>query len=186
MKPLKLMIGAVAVSLGTSGAAGSECAALTTCAPIADTCTVADDDCLALGGSVVAGECQVAASVIRTGTYCVARPVHILGTGKIDAKSGGLWLKVGGDFVMDGGARIDANDDLPASDASECSMVPSSGSGAQSVRTVSTPMIRSCVSSAARSIKLRSSRTPPGQVRFASTASASDDRRRREPARRRK
>jgi hypothetical protein len=76
-----------------------------------------------LGGTVVAGECRISAQVFRTGTYNLNETLHILSTGAIDAKGGGITLNIctppaaAGtcDLVMDtptaaGGGQIRAND----------------------------------------------------------------------------
>src|SRR5215471_6686878 len=52
------------------------------------------DDCVALGGAIVAGECQITTAVARTGTFNLDETLHVTGTGRIDASGGGITLNV--------------------------------------------------------------------------------------------
>jgi hypothetical protein len=86
--------------------------------------TVRADDCVALGGSLVAGECQIASVQTKSGVFNLDETLRILGTGSITvpvvAGGNSLTLNInnGGDFVIDmpaapTGGRI-VNDDVAA------------------------------------------------------------------------
>ncbi len=65
------------------------------------------DDCIALGGSLVAGECQIASAQTKAGVFNLDETLHILGTGSITVPvaAGGNFLTLninnGGDFIID-------------------------------------------------------------------------------------
>lgn len=68
------------------------------------------DDCAALGGSIVAGECQVSGSHNASGSFTLDETLHILTGGKIITGAGGIDLTItSGDLIMEDGAFIDAN-----------------------------------------------------------------------------
>jgi hypothetical protein len=75
---------------------------------------LAADDCGALGGSIVAGECQVPAGLhAATGSFNLDETLHLLANAHIDATSApatGISLTMDGDLVMDAGSIIEADD----------------------------------------------------------------------------
>ena len=73
------------------------------------------DDCSALGGSLVSGDCVVSGSFIRHGNFNINESLHFLGNGSVDATGFGIRLAVNGDLVMEDGSVIEANDDVPPS-----------------------------------------------------------------------
>jgi hypothetical protein len=68
------------------------------------------DDCLALGGAMVVGECQISAPQTKSGAFTLDETLHILGTGSITvpALSGGnaLTLNIKGDLIIDVGGQV--------------------------------------------------------------------------------
>jgi hypothetical protein len=67
--------------------------------------------CTDLGGAEVGGECQVSSAVSASGTFTIGIPLHILAGGKITTGAAGITLNVTGDFTMDNGGEINADND---------------------------------------------------------------------------
>lgn len=65
------------------------------------------DDCVALGGSLVAGECQIVSAQTKSGVFTLEETLHILGTGSItvpivaDGNSLTLNITNGGNLIID-------------------------------------------------------------------------------------
>ena len=72
------------------------------------------DDCAALGGSIIGGECQIDTLENKTGSYSLDETLHILPNSYIDAKGAGITLNVDGDVMLDAGSKIKADDDAGA------------------------------------------------------------------------
>ena len=101
------------------------------------------DECDVLGGTVVAGQCQIAVPVNATspahgGSFDIAQDLHILGTGRIDATgptggaTGGITLNIAGDLIIDAptvanGGQIEAND--PATPTNSASPITINATG---------------------------------------------------------
>lgn len=71
------------------------------------------DNCVDLGGSIVASECQISSNVKKVGSYTIDETLHILGGKTINASNTtniGIDLTIKGDLLMDVGSRINAND----------------------------------------------------------------------------
>src|SRR5262245_24937227 len=87
--------------------------ALLLVAALAAPALAVDAGCAALGGTEVAGECQISTAVSRTGTFNIGSPsalvLHILGGGSIVTGAGGITLNINGGLVMESGALIDGN-----------------------------------------------------------------------------
>ena len=72
------------------------------------------DDCVALGGVINAGECQVSGNHTASGPFSLDETLHILGTGHINVGThlvhSSITINITkGDFLMDSGALIDGN-----------------------------------------------------------------------------
>jgi len=77
------------------------------------------DDCVALGGAINGGECQISVNVNASGTFNLDETLHILGTGGITVPpaAGGNTLTINlcigsgtaCDLVMDAGSKISGN-----------------------------------------------------------------------------
>src|SRR5687767_7752251 len=77
------------------------------------------DDCVALGGTVVAGECRISGPVTKSGAYSIATPLRITSTGNVVVPALGpglgnaLTLNVTGNVTLEaplaGQVAIDGN-----------------------------------------------------------------------------
>jgi hypothetical protein len=83
--------------------------------------------CEDLGGSIVSGECQVNATVTRSGSFSLAQTLHLLSNGKILTNGENITINVAGNIVLDAGAVISADDDraCPAGKAGDITLTTS-------------------------------------------------------------
>jgi parallel beta helix pectate lyase-like protein len=93
-------------------------------APGSALAVAADPGCAALGGNDagLGTECQITTFVTATGTFTLGESLHVFGTGRIDATTGGITLNIctsptACDLILDsptvaGGGQIEANDPL--------------------------------------------------------------------------
>src|SRR3989344_4328173 len=95
---------------------------------VLNTAFVLADDCAAIGGSIVSGECQLSTTFTSTGTFYFDETLHILGTGEIDATGGGVTLNIDGDLIMDTSALIEANDPFMTNNGASTVTIDATGS----------------------------------------------------------
>ena len=72
------------------------------------------DDCTALGGSIVSGECQISSTVSKVGPYIIDETLHILSNNAINSSNTttvGISLRINGDLILENASKISANDD---------------------------------------------------------------------------
>jgi uncharacterized repeat protein (TIGR01451 family) len=67
--------------------------------------TAAADDCVALGGTLVSGECRITTVVSRSGSFTLDETLHIMGNGRINVPAAGggnsLTLDITGDLIIE-------------------------------------------------------------------------------------
>src|SRR5262245_54142036 len=70
----------------------------------------AADDCVALGGTLGAGECSIAVvTAAKTGTFNLDENLHIKNGGILKVAPAGITIKITGDLIMDAGSQIDGD-----------------------------------------------------------------------------
>ncbi|HEV8437054.1 MAG TPA: hypothetical protein VGT40_03075 [Methylomirabilota bacterium] len=73
------------------------------------------DDCVALGGAIVAGECQISTNVgNKAGTFNLDETLHLL-TGAlitVSPPATGITINITGDFIMDAGSKISGDNNI--------------------------------------------------------------------------